>query len=879
MRIGSAESSGKQTSPKKSVSLKWFLVLVGLVALVAYSGTLIAIGMALFREIQPRGSEMAARAAVREIPGKVVETIENHIEAARQSEPFERIHLDIAFKGLEKLRAKRAEALRLGNLIASDDDFVKATIRHRGESVRTTIRLKGDLLDHLEGDKWSFRVHTRKSEQLFGMRRFSLQSPAARDHQGEPIFLEHLKKEGVLSPRYFFVDVSVNGKDIGVMAIEEHFSKELLESQQRKEGVILRFDESPFWMNRNLNGTFGPYSNPYVAMIKPFRSSKIAKSELLSGDLDAAIGLLRGFMDGDLAPHDVFDVVRMARFMAVVEVWNAHHALGWHNLRFYYNPLIARLEPVGFDGHLKARPIGPGLAVHSGYFMPLLLEDPRFRAVFVRELSRIASELADGGLADWARERERDLLPRLQEGIEYVDLLPIDRAVARARRLALIDEDNFDHFMPPLGDPNMTYPSAIRFYVCNGCSPARLEFVNALPIPVTIRSITIREKSKKAVSELEGVTTPIELQATEPQKRPRPTHVRLAGPIDLGGLVVEAMIQVDGQEKRHAIRAEPYVESWKNAAIPSVTLAQALARHDFLRWDAEAETVRVKKGRHVVEGSVVIPEDLPLSIGPGTELRFGEGKFLLASGPLSFEGTAQKPILFGPRPGSTTWGGIAGIRSNAPHVWKNVVVESTTGIERPGWRLTGGVTLRATHVVMADSVFRGHKGEDALNLIRTTFEMDNVEFDDAHSDALDADYSNGKIRGGRWTRVGGDGIDVSGANIEVVGVYLADIVDKAISVGEASKVTVNNIHAERVGTGAASKDRSELLIEDSVIDGASTAGVSVYMKKPEYGPATATVNRVEMNDVATPVLVQIGSRATLDGESVEEVPLVTETLY
>ena len=108
-------------------------------------------------------------------------TVQNHLSAMKSGASLERLHLDIKFKALEKLRAKRAEAIRLGTLIATEDDFVPATIRYEGRSIKTEVRLKGDLLDHLYGDKWSFRAHVKKDDQLLGMRRFSLQSPSVRD--------------------------------------------------------------------------------------------------------------------------------------------------------------------------------------------------------------------------------------------------------------------------------------------------------------------------------------------------------------------------------------------------------------------------------------------------------------------------------------------------------------------------------------------------------------------------------------------------------------------------------------------------------------------------------------------------------------------------
>lgn len=81
------------------------------------------------------------------------------------------------------------------------------------------------------------------------------------------------------------------------MAVKEHFSMELLESQKRREGVTMRFDESASWKNLSLNGTFG---------------------------------LMRGFMAGRLPAADVFDVELMTRFIAVAEVWRTHHTLAWH---------------------------------------------------------------------------------------------------------------------------------------------------------------------------------------------------------------------------------------------------------------------------------------------------------------------------------------------------------------------------------------------------------------------------------------------------------------------------------------------------------------------------------------------------------------------
>lgn len=876
-RITTHRSEESERPRRRGRLLLWGLA--SLIALAAWSAGMVLLGMAVYRVFQPESAPGVASIALREVPGRIVTVSRNHLQARRSDRSFERLHLDIKFKHVEALRAKRAEALEKGVLITAEDDLVPAEIRHGERTVRTKIRLKGDFLDHLRGDKWSFRVEVRGSDQLFGMRRFSIQAPAVRDHQAEPIFLEHLRSEGVLTPRYRFVELSVNGKDIGVMALEEHFSKELLESQQRREGVIFRLDESDFWRNLQLNGTFGPYGNPHIAELTPFRGGKVARSPALSADFAAAHGLMRGFLEGHLRPDEVFDVERMARFMAVCEVWRAEHPLAWHNIRFYFNPLIGRIEPIGFDGNVQARTWSTGLIATHGEFTPLLLADDAFRAIFVQELARIAGEMADGTVAARAAEREAELIPMLQEGLSYIEPLRLDELARRAESLATIDLPRFQHFLAPLGDPQMKYPVPVHASLCVDCDTPQIEVRNALPVAVDVLALERTDGAGAKGRPREPLPLSITVPPTPALGRPTLARIPLPADTDLATFAARLSVRVDGQVQRHEVEVGRTVRPRTASTVPTESLETALARHPFLSLSPDQRSLVARPGTWDVEGSLIVPDGLGLTLPAGTELRFGADEIALTTGPLRFEGTADRPVRLGPRDGVEAWGGLASLRADAPHYWRHVIVRRTSGIQRPGWRLTGGVSIRTGEVDIAHTRFEGHRGEDALNLIRSNFVLEDVDFHDTPSDALDADFSNGEVRGGRYSQIGGDGIDVSGARITVDGTILTDIADKAISVGEASQLVARNVQARRVGSGAASKDASDLLFEDSIVENAVTAGVTVYVKKPEYGTARAVLNRVEMRNVATPALVQEGNVAILDGVEAQTTPFETEILY
>ena len=108
------------------------------------------------------------------------------------------------------------------------------------------IRLKGDWTDHLNTAKWSFRLKLEDGKAIQGKRTFSIQHPETRSFIDEWFMHEWFRNEGVLTTAYDFVNVSVNGVHKGVYAREEHFEKQLPESQNRREGVLLKLDESMF---------------------------------------------------------------------------------------------------------------------------------------------------------------------------------------------------------------------------------------------------------------------------------------------------------------------------------------------------------------------------------------------------------------------------------------------------------------------------------------------------------------------------------------------------------------------------------------------------------------------------------------------------------
>jgi hypothetical protein len=797
------------------------------------------------------------------------------------------IQLEIKPRHFARIIEKREEAMERQFLISSSDDFVPARIRHGGKTVRARVRLKGDLTDHLLGDKWSYRVEIRDGESVLGMRRFSLQAPYTRDYLQEPIFLDFVREHGVLAPRYDFVEVRVNNRRVGVMAMEEHFSTELLEDQARRDGLILRFDEQYFYQAElSFMDLVADYDNWRNVPVDAFRSGRISKSPLLQQQWRIAGGLLRGVADDVLAPSDAFDAELWGRFLAACEIFSRPHLTHWNNLRFYLNPITLKLEPIAYDSTGETQPY-PGLRC-MGFAHAMttdLIADPVLRRAFLRNLEAMRQEVMSDEFERWLYVRQAHYLRRLTGEYPWISGQSTQPLRKRSEQLRLVTASSFrEHILPapprkmPHSD-DADYPQIVQATLQQHATEPYLELANAISRPVTVTALSLEipdradptgEPSRKDASLYER------LPPTRWPDRPERIRLALPWPLPEGDgwrIVGRALVGA----RSHDFIAVPGSPPLLAPALPQANLELALAEHSFLHLSTDEQWLEAETGEHDVLASVILPSGMGLRLQAGTTLRFAPDAMLLIRGPVAFEGSEAAPVVLDAL--EDLWSGMAVLGDSTPVDFAHVVVRRTQAPTQPGWGLTGGVTLHRSIVRLTNSLFESSAAEDSLNIIRSEFLLRNVVIQHAASDALDADFCQGRIEGGAIVDAMGDGIDVSGSELVVEGTRLADIRDKAFSIGEASRAEIRAVSVRNSGVAVASKDGSRALIEDSELDGLGVAALMVYVKKPEYGAAALEAKDVRVSNSVRIALVQHGSELSLNGETVASEALDVDALY
>ena len=717
---------------------------------------------------------------------------------------LDNFELNIKFKRFRHLEITRYQALNNGALTTDSNPYVKARVTYKGKSVPVKLKLKGQTASQHLGcrdcgpvsdGKVSYRVKVSSGETILGMRRFALMSPARRGFLHEWVFRQALSKEGIISKRYALVRLIINGVDKGVYFIDEHHDKQLLEYANRPASVVVRFhnpvDERTDWVAVPFDEKL--FSKTYATTYEWFR----APSD--KAYLDRAIQLLDGFIDGEYAVSEVFDVDLFALYFALADVFGAWHGLSWVNLRFYFNPITGLLEPIPDDNFDELnlytrldRLVRLEDSYNNGRFLRSFMADSEFVATYLRELDRVSQ-------------------PEYLQ--QFWNLLSRDLNT----RINVIRKDK------PLYD--------FRYRAEQGGVIGILQNQGMGIDEIEYRASLIRSMLFEVSSNYQLATGIPISDLYDPNKPVSPTE------------------RCTSQLK-------------KMGEIPK-----------FMRVDPVTSQIYIDEGSHTLVETLVIPKDCTLKVHGGARLSLENGAFIVSTSPIYFRGKKDNPIHISSS--DKKGGGILVMNSTKRSELVHTYFSGLSNGANKFRFLNGAVTFYRSDVTIDTVVFDSNiAGDDYLNIIASRYSIENSGFRNTISDGFDSDYSDGYIETvtldniGRDHQFGGDGLDFSGSNALIKNTRFKQVSDKAISVGERSRINIEDIVVHKATNGIVSKDGSVVEVEDAKLEHLSR-GLVVIKKKSGYEPATLTATKISFENVTVPFLLERNSILQIDGQNIK----------
>lgn len=782
------------------------------------------------------------------------------------------MQINIKFKNFQKMLYERREALRSGGNSNWNRHVkfsnVPAKINFEGKEYRAEISLKGSRKDHYsDSTRMSYQVNLKDGKTIMGMRKFSLHDPKMRNYIYEWVFHELLRQEGFISLKYDFIKVNVNGSNSGVYAIEERMDKILLERYGYSEGPIFKLADD--------------LDSAFFNTIEVFNHKKYL-FEPWKDITEKAYALSKNFQEGDYVLSKFVNTDMLAKYFAICDAFVFFHGSLVKSIRFYYNPITAKFEPIGFDGHL------------SETWPHMVSSESMQRLDYLRSYSAALS-IFQKPIFFNEKKYDKDFLNkyvkylRKYSSLRFQDEFFKNIADELTNKMAIIyknhplmadyinsfgpEEFKFtkDHFIA-----RSNYIKDVLYFnrnVSRNRLAARINLLkitnnnivvmvsNNYKLPIILKEVIVNEEKKLEPTE-EHFLLP-SLFVNERDYRSFNFH---AGDIKIEEVNSAKLgIQIVGIDSVHYIDIDIYkgkIDSIMNDHIRKKENTDLFS--DILSYDDSSSIIYFKKGKHTVSQFIKIPEGYEVFIKDGTEINLVDSAFILSYSPLHIKGKSENPV----RITSDNTGGIAVFNCDSTSSIINVQFDGLSYPRSDEWKLTGAITFYKSPVIIENSEFRSNHSEDFLNIKHTFFKIFGSKFINVYSDAFDSDFSTGSISNTNFEKTGNDAIDVSGSKIKCSDIEIISAGDKAFSAGEKSELIVTDSKVRNSEIGFASKDNSN--IECKRIDiFNSKLGFTAYQKKPEYGPAKISAEDVNMRGNKVETLTEIRSTIFLNGKLIE----------
>ncbi len=755
------------------------------------------------------------------------------------------IYLQVPHTSVMALDAARQQKLETGpDAVYSQDHnrqnrHQKARMVVNGEEYKIKMRTKGDRSLHYEDPlHQSYRIDIRGEKRFRGMEEFNVHKPIARNYTHEWVFHKLIAEGGLIAPKYEFANLHFNGVDAGLYAIEESFGKELIERNRRRYGPIYGIDET-----KGINFPdvlFEAYSETYWQSANP---------ELLRN----GYSILNSFRGSSDLVREYFDLDAWAYYFAVADLTTGWHGTAPKSVKFYFNPVTAKIEPVSFDGHPFISDqtyllidvansegdcgwICDSRAFYRRFF--LNSDGSTNRAFTSAYLGYLDDLSAESGVPDFL-ERHGTRLRQINNLI-YADFSRTDRVFWKGVGLFWFEYDDY-HERIRYVRQRIAESGAERFVVQNAPGSVRVESFGA-SLPARLR---VTCDASQDVFFDGYVFGEFELEKTKSCATVS-LHTLKDGWIDQTELA-SVQLSRDGLPV-HA------------AEFPLLT--------DYdLAFTTEDNVVRMTSDFARLAGSAHVPPGMTLQLRAGQTLELAPNTVLYVSGILVMAGSKDRPAQIVGRGRSALGGGsvvLDGGRLNARHA-------AFSGLGAPnlsGRILYGGVNVISGTAYLEEVTVSHSQSEDAINFIASSVDIASLTVNGAKSDGLDFDFSVVNFENIYCHDIQNDCLDTSGTTIEGGRVVARNIGDKGLSLGEGSSADIERVIIDKGEIGIVVKDSSVAQIDTVELSDVELA-IAVFEKKQEYGPANLVVAELTNGGAENLFLVDHRSGAMINGTGVD----------
>ncbi len=752
--------------------------------------------------------------------------------------------INIKPEHFQKIEEVRNAALKRGVIIQPEDPYVPCVIEFNGEKIKGEIRLKGKMTDHVSGKKWSFRVKTKKNKAFMGMQRFTLQHPGTRGYVYEWLHHQLCKHEGIIALRYEFINLTLNGEDLGVYAVEENFGQPLVQNNERPKGPVFRFNPTLYWQAR-LNAVNRVYiaqefTNFQNAHVEAFSKKETFTDSTLKAAFVEVNNLMNQVRWGQVSIAEAFDVEKLAMRYALLDMCGGYHSVDWSDVKFYYNPVLNKIEPVAYESfgprwidHIigNYRFVEEKEAFPSEYH-DIIFNDRAFFEAYIKALRKVSAPgYFESSLAPIQGELDKRVAIQYSE-FPYKDF---NLEVFKYNRRMI--------------QKSLNAPKFVHAYLGERTADSlslKLQVIESLP-------------SEVLGVEVEDVYYPFEKAAVLPglSRKHEPVFKTLNFALDSSIVIdteraknIKVVYRLLGDSVQKICEVFPYLIGDLEPTIVSEGYRIFNSTDKFITIDSSVKTYSFNASFAELKEKISIPKGWTIRAVSPLKLEFKYNAALQINGKLAWSGTDENPIQVIVGTNQANWLRVI----DAHAVLKNVLVESTSNAD---------VMVYNGKLSLENFAFIG-ASERFITCFRSELSLKNVVLNGASQSAIKISYGTNEFSQIKFLNCT-TAIDSKGGVVELSNSSFFNC-KQAIDTKRNDKVSFKEVKIDASETSIEVRDGSVFIWNGGTISNAEKA-FKVHRKGNLYGPAKSEISGVEFDNVETVFELEENNTLLLNGAS------------
>jgi hypothetical protein len=690
---------------------------------------------------------------------------------------------------------------------------------------------------------YAFKVKLRDGEVYKGKERLNFLAPYDDWTTSTNSLNKYINSLGIITTYGEYINLFVNGTDIGLYLGVENIDKNLLERDFKITNYAIlknNDDWSKAWKSH--------YSSTMLTSFDIEQKGELKTQEIALFQIKR---LFEAIENSDFTKiRKLVDVDYLAKVYALTLLTGDFHPVGGDNLKYVYDLAKGTFSIVY---RLEGRPLKIKFSdnkLQNQYGQNLLLE-------------KLATQ-------DWFREISYNYLKKISNDEEYI-LGMLFKEYSLFEEIASKSQhssrDYYFHYLRDLEVIKSNFSIIKKITVSDLAFKQYNQLQHFLkrivPSEYAKAFITIEKRENSnylnilndsklslyflSIYSCEGVQHIFEV----PKIIPPSTYNNENGLIknlhdrsyEIPFSCIEGVEILKGESKIKLMPEDIYINySRPFRLIESEGLEQfGLSLKEIISLDNKIEKYIVSAGYYNIEDNITFPDNVDVVFERGTEISLSEGVSIYIKGSFTAEGTRSQPVIL-KNLSNKPFGSIAikgtSIKPSKVKI-NNLHISGGSESIMDGTYFSSQLSIHMAEVIIENSSFKNSFSDDGLNIKNSKVEIKNNLFENNSADQVDLDFVYGNVSSNVFNFIGShegkltDGLDISGSVLNINNNLMQNMSDKGLSIGEKSQANIFDNVIKENNIGIALKDESKICLKhNSILK--NSDDLLLYIKKNMY---------------------------------------------